>query len=434
MPSRYRFSAQILGKALWSGANGRQGAKRTSPEFGGQANLTRRYRSALVAVLACASLFVTTSRRGRQGAAEARARPPRSEVRQGREARRKEGGKGQIQAQQINRSKDGGAAGAAGEGAAAPDSESESRWSGAHSPACARRRRQGDRHPGRHLGSGGAQARRMDHPEQRQQRRHQQALSRFHRRQSELAEPRDVLPPRRGAALGRESPAGTSPEILHGSPPQSGVGRLVLARALLAQGDTEGASALVREVWRSDALTAEIEKQALERYSTFLSRPITRRAWRSACSPPTTRPRCGRRAAWGTPTCHRAGAHRARAQGRQGHNKEKNLADARKLLDTVPAEARNDPGYIFAHMRVLRRAEKFAEATQVMLSAPTRPCPDPRSGGVVGRTAHHVAQAARSRRPPLRLSRGGGGGRADQGKLAGRAPFHGRLDRAAVPR
>jgi soluble lytic murein transglycosylase len=42
------------------------------------------------------------------------------------------------------------------------------------------------------------------------------------------------------------------------SPPQSGMGRLVLARALLAHGDTEGASALIREAWRSDGLTAEI--------------------------------------------------------------------------------------------------------------------------------------------------------------------------------
>ena len=43
-------------------------------------------------------------------------------------------------------------------------------------------------------------------------------------------------------------------KFFNGSPPQSGMGRLVLARALLAQGDTEGASALVREAWRSDAV------------------------------------------------------------------------------------------------------------------------------------------------------------------------------------
>jgi soluble lytic murein transglycosylase len=56
------------------------------------------------------------------------------------------------------------------------------------------------------------------------------------------------------------------------SPPQSGVGRLVLARALFAQGDNEGASALVREAWRYDPLPAEVEKHVLERYPELLSR------------------------------------------------------------------------------------------------------------------------------------------------------------------
>src|SRR2546422_2634166 len=38
--------------------------------------------------------------------------------------------------------------------------------------------------------------------------------------------------------------------FFNGSPPQSARGRLVLARALLAQGDAEGARAQVREAWR----------------------------------------------------------------------------------------------------------------------------------------------------------------------------------------
>ena len=50
------------------------------------------------------------------------------------------------------------------------------------------------------------------------------------------------------------------------------MGRLVLARALTAQGDTETASALVRETWRNDSLPADVEKQVLERYSEFLTR------------------------------------------------------------------------------------------------------------------------------------------------------------------
>ena len=56
------------------------------------------------------------------------------------------------------------------------------------------------------------------------------------------------------------------------SPPQSGMGRLVLARALIAQGDTEAAKPLIQEAWRNHSLSADAEKQVLERYSEFLTR------------------------------------------------------------------------------------------------------------------------------------------------------------------
>src|SRR5258706_16475202 len=59
---------------------------------------------------------------------------------------------------------------------------------------------------------------------------------------------------------------------LNHPPPQTGTGRLVLARALIAQGDTEAAKTLIREAWRYDPLSTEVEKQALERYSEFLTR------------------------------------------------------------------------------------------------------------------------------------------------------------------
>ena len=57
-----------------------------------------------------------------------------------------------------------------------------------------------------------------------------------------------------------------------GSPPQSAMGRLVLARAMSAQGDTEAAKALVRDTWRNDPIPADVEKQVLERYPDLLSR------------------------------------------------------------------------------------------------------------------------------------------------------------------
>src|SRR5262249_57683842 len=60
--------------------------------------------------------------------------------------------------------------------------------------------------------------------------------------------------------------------FVNASPPEAGPGQLVVARAPIGQGDTEGAKPLIREAWRYHTLSAEVEKQALERYSEFLSR------------------------------------------------------------------------------------------------------------------------------------------------------------------
>ena len=48
----------------------------------------------------------------------------------------------------------------------------------------------------------------------------------------------------------------------------------------------------------------------------------------------------------------------------------KKAGNTRALLDAVPRELHGDPGYIFSRIQLLRREEKFAEAAQLMLSAP----------------------------------------------------------------
>jgi len=66
---------------------------------------------------------------------------------------------------------------------------------------------------------------------------------------------------------------------------------------------------------------------------------------------------------------HRLGsADLAIAQARIAINRKG--GNARKLLDAVPADARQDPGYLFAHAHLLRHENKIAEAAQVLLSAP----------------------------------------------------------------
>jgi soluble lytic murein transglycosylase len=47
--------------------------------------------------------------------------------------------------------------------------------------------------------------------------------------------------------------------------------------------------------------------------------------------------------------------------------------NTRTLLDAVPHELHGDPGYLFSKIQLLRREEKFAEAAQLMLSAPKDP-------------------------------------------------------------
>ena len=149
--------------------------------------------------------------------------------------------------------------------------------------------------------------------------------------------------------------------FFNGSPPQSGMGRLVLARALLAGGDTERASALVREAWHDDPLSADIEKQVLDRYSEFLSRPDhkARMEKRLFALDHEAALRAARRL---------GAADLAIAQARIALNRK--AGNAKKLLAAVPADARHDPAYLFAQVHLLRHDKKIAEATQVLLSAP----------------------------------------------------------------
>jgi soluble lytic murein transglycosylase len=145
------------------------------------------------------------------------------------------------------------------------------------------------------------------------------------------------------------------------TPPQSARGRLALARALLAQGDAEGAAALVREAWRSDPMSADLEQQVLKSYPELLSRADHKAHMekRLFAADKESAMRAARRL---------GGAELAIAHARIALNGKG--GNAKKLLEAVPAAAHHDPGYIFARVHVLRQQEKIAEAAQAMLSAP----------------------------------------------------------------
>jgi soluble lytic murein transglycosylase len=148
------------------------------------------------------------------------------------------------------------------------------------------------------------------------------------------------------------------------SPPQTPKGRLLLARALMAQGDTEAGSAQLRAVWRTDALSADIESQVLKSYSELLDRADhkARMEKRLFVADHEAAMRAAQRL---------GGFHVAIAKMRIAINRK--AGKLAKLLESVPSEAHQDPGYIFARVHHLRHENKIAEAAQAMLSAPNDP-------------------------------------------------------------
>ena len=148
-----------------------------------------------------------------------------------------------------------------------------------------------------------------------------------------------------------------------GSPPQSAMGRLVLARAMSAQGDTEGAKALVRDTWRNDPIPADVEKQVLERYPDLLSRADhkARMEKRLVAADKDSAMRAANTAG-GRRSRDRPVASRARQQGRR----QRQEAARRRAGGGAPGSR-----LLLARVYLLRHDEKIAEAAQVMLSAPT---------------------------------------------------------------
>jgi soluble lytic murein transglycosylase len=149
--------------------------------------------------------------------------------------------------------------------------------------------------------------------------------------------------------------------FFNGSPPVSARGRLVLARALAAQGDRPGAEAQVRQAWREEPFSGDVESQVVDDYGQVLSR-ADHKARMEKCLD-LGESECALRAA------RRLGETQV-AIARLRIALNKNSGKPTKLLEEVPAEAHHDPGYVLAKLQVLRRADKITEAGQLMLNAP----------------------------------------------------------------
>lgn len=143
--------------------------------------------------------------------------------------------------------------------------------------------------------------------------------------------------------------------------PTTAKGRYMLARILLAQGDRDGAAALVRYAWRHDDASAEVEKRVLEMFGGMISAADHKARMEQRFYADDV--------AAGLRAAERLGGDQL-AIGRARAGVLRRAGNAKALLDAVSPAAQNDPGYIFARVQWLRLNNKADEAGKLILTAP----------------------------------------------------------------
>jgi soluble lytic murein transglycosylase len=147
-------------------------------------------------------------------------------------------------------------------------------------------------------------------------------------------------------------------------PPMTAKGRFALARALLAEGDRAAAQRYVREAWDNDAFSHELETAALETFRDLLT--VTDHKARMDARFADEDVEAGLRAAQ-----HLGEEEKAVAKARAAVITK--ASNAGPLLDAVPPGAQRDPGYLFSRIQWLRRANRTAEAAQLLQAVPHDP-------------------------------------------------------------
>jgi len=146
--------------------------------------------------------------------------------------------------------------------------------------------------------------------------------------------------------------------------PLTAKGKLALARAVLDQGDRVAAQRLVRDAWRNDSMTADMERQVLDAFGQLLTGAdhkarMDQRLY-SDDIPQALR------------TAQRLGATQVAIVRARAAVIDKSTK-AKALLDSVPVAAHRDPVYMFTRAQWLRRNDKVSEAAAIMLGAPVTP-------------------------------------------------------------
>lgn len=146
--------------------------------------------------------------------------------------------------------------------------------------------------------------------------------------------------------------------------PASAKGKFAAARALLAEGDRAQAREFVRDAWRNDPLSSDLETQVLESFGELLTRADhkARMDRRLYAQDSEAALRAAKRLGGDEPAIARA---------RIAVNDKEAKGGA--LLDAVPASARDDVGYTFSRIQWLRRQDRIDEAAKLMLAMPRDP-------------------------------------------------------------
>lgn len=143
--------------------------------------------------------------------------------------------------------------------------------------------------------------------------------------------------------------------------PLTAKGKFVLAKSLLARGDRRGAENLVRDAWHDDPMSKDVEGYALEMFGSLLTATDHKRRMDYLLFTDDT--------AGALRSAQRVGpAYTAIVRARAAVDNKS--ANAKALLDAVPAEVQRDPSYLFGRIQHLRRADRIAEAAQLMMRAP----------------------------------------------------------------
>jgi soluble lytic murein transglycosylase len=148
---------------------------------------------------------------------------------------------------------------------------------------------------------------------------------------------------------------------LTGDTPVSAKGRFALGRALLAQGDRAGAQALIGDAWRTEPMTFDAEEEILQSFGDLITRADDKARMEHWLYANDTNPAL--RAA-----IRLGGNEPAIVKARAVVNEK--ASNAKALIESLPLSARQDAGVLFSRIQLLRRADKTAEAAELMLSAP----------------------------------------------------------------